>query len=154
MRRIGIIALFLIILIIYLGQACAGLETLTVPAYGQVDRTITLSKGDFVQGNITVYGGSGNDTNFYVTDVHANVLMLYNHTSKLDFSFSAQETGTYTLHFDNSFSPDEKSVTLDYTVSSVMNLYPAIIVGIVIIAIIIATAIIALMRKSTESTSK
>jgi emp24/gp25L/p24 family/GOLD len=121
--------------------ACSASETFTVPVSQETDRIINLNAGDTVQGSLEVSGGSGNDINFIVTDNHNNIILEYNHTSVLNFSFMAQKGGSYTLHFINSFSLDSaKSVTLDYNVVNMTIVYAITVTGIAIIvtAIIIA----------------
>lgn len=138
------IAITLIVLLISpLILVCAASETFTVPASQVVDRTINLNSSDSVMGTITISGGSGNDINFYVTDPNGNTILQYNHTSSLNFSFTAQAKGAYTLHFDNSFSPDSgKSVVLNYTISNLITLYILAVAG---VAVTVSTIIIAVL---------
>jgi hypothetical protein len=131
-------------------------ETFTVPSLSQITRTVNLSQGDSVSGSISVYGGSGNDINFRVTDPNGNTLVSYDRITYTSFSFSASMTGTYNMIFDNSFSLiSSKSVTLDYSVKPAVLGVPQntvlIIVAIVVILIIIVAIGVALSRRSHVS---
>ena len=130
--------IFVILLVAMTGYAKAGTETFTVPASQEVVRTVGLSAGDKVS------GGSGNDINFYVTDPDGNTILRYDRATQTSFSFTASTTGTYTLHFDNSFSWfSSKSVTLDYTITKpILGLAPELFYLLVIIVVIVIVAII------------
>jgi hypothetical protein len=131
----------------------ASAATFTVSPLQKTTTSIGLSEGDKVSGSLSVVGGSGNDVNFYVTDPNANTIIRYDGITQTSFSFSASMTGTYTMHFDNSFSLfSSKSVTLDYSVTKAIAGIPQetfflLVAIIVIVAIIIAVAIVLVRRK-------
>ena len=81
-----------------------------------------LVPGDYVSGLISVSGGSGRDVNFWVTDPSgATVYNAGRVTASTDFSFTAAQGGTYTLHLDNSFSIiTGKQVTVSYNVGTLL----------------------------------
>ncbi len=141
--RVFVPLISVILLIAMIGYAKAGTETFTVPAWQEVVRTVGLSEGNKVSGSINVTGG-GNDIDFYVTDPNGNTILRYDRATQTSFSFTATTTGTYTMHFDNSFSIfSSKSVTLDYTITKpILGLAPelfyllVIIIGVVIVAIV------------------
>lgn len=120
-------------------------ETFTVPPFQEVTRSFGLKKGDKVSGSISVVGGTGNDVDFYVTDPQENTVLSYDRVTQTSFSFTASTTGTYVLHFDNSFSwISSKSVTLDYTIrQSIFGLSPEIFFVLIIFIIVAAAALIA-----------
>jgi hypothetical protein len=131
-------------------------ETFTVPSLSQTVRTVNLSQGDSVSGSISVYGGSGNDIDFHVTDPNGNTILSYARVTDTSFSFSASITGTYKMVFDNSFSLiSSKSVTLDYSVQpSVLGipLNTLLIIAAVVVVLIIIVAIgVVLSRRSHVS---
>lgn len=134
-----------------------GTVTFTVPATQEFVSTILLDGGDKVAGSINVSGGSGNDIDFYVTDPNGNTILRYDRATQTSFSFAASITGTYTMHFDNSFSWfSSKSVTLNYSITkSILGLSPelfyflVIILAIAIVAIVVAFAL--KRRKPAES---
>ena len=123
-------------------------ETFTVPPWQEVVRTVTLKEGDTLSGRINVSGGSGNDINFYVTDPDGNTILRYDRASSTSFSFTASKTGIYTLHFDNSFSIiSSKSVTLEYSVKTLIfgipqDIFYLILSLIVIVLVILVIAVI------------
>jgi hypothetical protein len=149
-------SIFVILLIAMVSCAKAGTETFTVPAWQEVVRTAGLSEGDKVSGSITVSGGGGNDINFYVTDPNGNTILRYDRATQTSFSFTATTTGTYTMHFDNSFSIfSSKSVTLDYTVTeAILGLAPEFFYLLVIIIGVVIVAIVALALKKRKTPTK
>lgn len=86
-------------------------------------------------GSISVSGGSGNDINLYVTNPNGNTILSYDRATQTSFSFTASTTGSYTMHFDNSFSWfSSKSVTLNYTIAeAILGLAPEIFYLLIII---------------------
>ncbi|KPV64702.1 MAG: emp24/gp25L/p24 family/GOLD [Candidatus Bathyarchaeota archaeon BA2] len=88
------------------------------------------------RGSITVSGG-GNDIDFYITDPNGNTILRYDRATQTSFSFTASTTGTYTMHFDNSFSIiSSKSVTLSYSISkAIFGLAPELFYLLVIIIV-------------------
>jgi len=151
MRKNTFILIVAISLLLGLLTICLAQETFTVPASQEVDRIIALHQGDSVNGNIEVSGGTGNDINFYVTDPHNNILLQYNYTSDLNFSFVPQTTGTYILHFDNSFSNSQKSVTLSYSVFDLYFAYETAIMTVIIGIVVIVVIFLWFHQKQTKS---
>jgi len=141
--------IFVILLVAMIGCVRAGTETFTVSPLQEVVRTVGLSEGDKVSGSITVSGGTGNDINFYVTDPNGNTILRYDRASQTSFSFTASTTGTYTMHFDNTFSIfSSKSVTLDYTITkAILGLAPELFYLLVIIIVIVISAIVVFALK-------
>ncbi len=138
--------------------ACAG-ETFTVPPFQQVVRTLSLREGDNVVGSFSVSGGSGNDINFYITDPSGLTILRLDRVTYTSFSFSGGISGPYTMHFDNSFSwVSSKSVTLDYSVKTLIFGMPQdtffVLIGlIIVIAVILVVFAILRMRKANTSSS-
>ena len=98
----------------------ATVQNCDAPAGSQCTLTFNLNNGDSVSGSVSVAGGSGNDINFYITNPSG--AQIYNAgriTGGTSFSFTADSSGAYILHFDNSFSLfSDKQVTVSYDVSS------------------------------------
>ena len=157
--RVFIPLVFVIILVLMIGYAKAGTETFTAPAWQKVVRTVWLDEGDRVSGSITVSGGGGNDIDFYVTDPNGHTILRYNRATQTNFSFTASAVGTYTMHFDNSFSIlSSKSVTLNYTTTKpILGLAPELFYLLVVIVVVVIVAIIAAFalkkRKPAKSPS-
>lgn len=79
---------------------------------------IFSEKVDF-RGSFSVSGGSGNTIDFYVTDPDGNRIVNLGRVSQEEFEFTTQNSGAYTLYFDNSFSWfSSKVVTLSYDFES------------------------------------
>jgi len=138
-----------------IGCVFAETETFTVPALHEVTRNVGLTSGDKISGSIVVAGGGGNDINFYATDPDGNVIFSYDHVTQRTFSFTASKTGTYILHFDNSFSMlSSKTVTLDYSVTpSIFGLprdtFLYVIITIIFIIVIAILAFVLIKRRKT-----
>lgn len=79
-----------------------------------------LDSGQTLSGSISISGGSGNDVNFYATNPQgATILNSGRVSGGTSFSLTAESSGAYTLHFDNSFSIfSSKTVTVSYDVKS------------------------------------
>jgi hypothetical protein len=77
---------------------------------------VDLKVNDRVSGRISVIGESDNNIDFYITDPNEEVILQKERVSVKDFRFTASKEGTYTLHFDNSFSADRKTVTFNYDI--------------------------------------
>jgi hypothetical protein len=149
--------LLLVTFALLLGAVYA-VETFTVPPSQQVVRAISLKEGDIVSGTITASGGSGKDINFYVTDPHYVEVLRYDRATHASFSFVATLSGTYTMHFDNSFSwISGKSVTLDYSVKTSILGMPQdifyIILALIIIAVVVILIVVALKRHRRQRIS-
>jgi len=99
-----------------IGAADATSQTFTVPAGEEKIKIIGLNEGDVVYGRIVILGGSDNEIKFYVTDPNGNVVARFERASATDFGFTASRTGTYSLHFDNTLSDSDKTVTINYDV--------------------------------------
>ena len=97
----------------------ATVQQCNVSAGSQCTLTFNLNNGDQVSGSISVTGGSGNDINFYITNPTGG--QIYNAgrvSGGTSFSFTADSSGAYILHFDNSFSLlSSKQVTASYDVT-------------------------------------
>jgi len=111
--------LFLLFLVFFASFVHAS-QTFTVLPGNKQNVNVSLSKGDFVNGTVSVSGGSGIGVNFNVSDPSGRELLSQNYVTFTNFSFSASSSGTYTLTFDNSFCSctTGKTVTLDYDVNN------------------------------------
>ena len=98
----------------------ATVQQCSAPAGSQCTLTFNLNNGDKVSGSISITGGSSNDVNFYVTNPSgAKIYDAGRVTDGTSFTFNADTSGAYILHFDNSFSLlSGKQVTVSYDVSS------------------------------------
>ena len=125
---------------------------------------VNLNQGDFVNGTVSVSGGTGTGVDFMVSDPNGKELLSYNYTSYTSFSFSASITGTYILSFDNSFCScvGGKTVTLNYSVNDKpvqVSLkdesnggFPIVIILILVIVIVAIAAVVILMRRPRTNT--
>jgi len=99
-----------------IGLVEAASQTFTVSSGEEVIKTIGLNEGDVVSGRVNVVGGATSVIKFYVTDPNGNVIVRFDRASATDFGFTASGTGTFSLHFDNTLSDSDKTVTINYDV--------------------------------------
>ena len=111
---LAVLCFFLVLCALPTGVVDAAAQTFTVSAGKEVIKTIGLNEGDVVSGRVNVVGGSSNVIKFYVTDPNGNVVVRFDKASATDFGFTASKTGTYSLHFDNTSSDSDKTVTINY----------------------------------------
>lgn len=151
----SITLLSLLLLGSFLAFACAT-QTFTVPNLTMQTVSLNLNQGDKVTGSITVSGGSGNDVTFTIQDPNGNTVKSYSHTTSNSFEFTASESGTYKLVFDNTFSLlSSKSVTLDYSVQSAIvgsGILIAVVAAIVIVIVVAAVLVVKKRSKSGKNT--
>jgi len=80
--------------------------------------TLNLKETDSVSGSFSVVSDDESGVNFYVTDPAGNTILRHDNVGQRSFSFTAQATGDFKLHFDNSVSSVySKKVVLDYNIT-------------------------------------
>ncbi len=141
-KVITAIVLLLSITILYV--SASETEVLTVGPYTERILIINLDENCQFVGSLSISGGD-DDINFWVTNPTGDTIVNLSRVSQeATFEFTAQQTGDYTLHFDNSFSfQSSKTVTLSYdaTKPSLFN-NPIFILLIAIIAIIVIVVVL------------
>jgi emp24/gp25L/p24 family/GOLD len=114
------LALFVLSVALSAPVNAATVQNCNASASGQCTLTFNLNNGDKVSGSVSITGGSANDVNFYITNPSG--AQIYNAgriNGGTSFSFTADASGAYILHFDNSFSLfASKQVTVSYDVTS------------------------------------
>ncbi len=157
-----------VIILVLVGSSLTALveaqQKFTVPPESGKTVTITLNRGEYVNGSFSVTGGTGTGVDFCVSDPNGKELISCNFTSTKIFSFSAPTTGTYTLSFDNSFCScvGGKNVTLDYAVSqpaktsieAKTNEGLPNVTELVLVAAIIAVAAVSILMKHARKQSQ
>ncbi len=88
-----------------------------VAPLSSTNTTITMSKGDILEGYLTVRSGN-DDIRFYIEDSYGNKVLDINRVrDRYDFSYKATSEGFHTIYFDNSFSViTSKQVYIHYRV--------------------------------------
>jgi len=155
-KKAAIVVLVILFLCVTVNIVQAKPEVFTVPPGEEIKRWVWLKEEDELSGKITVLGGSGNDVNFYITDPNGNTILRKDRATRTSFSFKAKITGSYILHFDNTFSWfSSKTVTLEHTISRPSRLSPEVfcIIG-VIIGIVIGGAIVAIICTQKRKSEK
>lgn len=123
--------------------------------------TYNLDSGQTFSGSISISGGSGNDVNFWVTNPQGATLVNSGKVSGgTSFEFTAESSGAYTLHFDNSFSLlSSKTVQLTYDINTPIlggisgggSGILLIIIGVIILIAVIVVLAVGLSRRNKPS---
>ena len=149
----GALPLILFLLIVSLAtcNANATTENFTVAPESEVTKSLNLQKDDRVAIGFTVVGQTINALNFSVTDPNGDTIIQYDTVGQKSFSLHATTPGVYILHFDNSDSPKEKMVTLNYDVQHYILGIPQTLFYVLVIAVIsvIGIAFFVLLGKTT-----
>jgi hypothetical protein len=133
----------LIALVLLAGIVSAYSSTFELLARDSVTREVNLNAEDVVSGRVAIVGMP---INFSVLDPDDVVISNYTVDGSLDFNFSAAKAGKYQLRFENWFSDEVKSVTLNYNVQHYIFGFPQefallfIIVGVALVAVVIFVA--------------
>jgi hypothetical protein len=146
--RVSTLLLALLLLAFALAPSAfaSSVQQCSVPAGSQCTLTFNLNNGDSVSGSISVTGGTGNDVNFYITNpTGAQIYSAGRVSGGTSFSFTADSSGAYILHFDNSFSLiSSKQVTVSYNVTPAggggIPEFPAQLLLVTIITLFIVTS--------------
>lgn len=97
----------------------AEVANFTVQPQNEHAITLTLRETDSVSGSFVVESEDETGINFFISDQQGKTILVHNNVHKKSFSFIAQATGDYQLHFDNSVSSvSTKTVVLNYKITS------------------------------------
>jgi len=112
-------ALIIIVsLFIFIGISVAENASFTVQPQKEHVITLSLHETDSVSGSFSVVSDDETGINFYVNDPENKTVLRYDNVSQKSFTFTAQLTGDYQLHFDNSVSSVySKNVVLNYNIT-------------------------------------
>jgi hypothetical protein len=137
------------IVLLLVPAAGATAQSFTVRAGQEQTKTIDLVIDDHVQIRFTVIGQSASTIDFHITDPHGNVMETFGATGNVNFAFVCSLEGTYTLHFSNVASAENKLVSLDYEVTPYIYGMPQMLFLVLIVAgiLIAAVAVFILMSK-------
>jgi len=79
--------------------------------------TLSLKETDSVSGSFSVVSDDDTGINFCIIDPQNTTILRHTDVKHKSFSFIAEATGNYQLHFDNSVSSNyEKTVALNYNI--------------------------------------
>lgn len=80
--------------------------------------TLALKETDGVSGSFSVVSDDETGINFFILSPLNQTILRYSNVGPKSFSFTAEATGDYELHFDNSVSSSSaKTVALNYNVT-------------------------------------
>lgn len=150
-NRLHALLFFVFILSLVIISVNAETKGFKVPPQTEVTQSLDLKEDDRVSLGFSVIGESTDELDFRVTNPDGNTIMQYKKVGQISSSFSATRTGAFLLHFDNSFSSETKTVTLNYSVQHYIMGIPQTLFLVLAIAIIlvIAIAIFGFMGKTT-----
>lgn len=140
----------------------SNVETVQVSPLSEQMLTFNLETGQKFTGSLAISGG-GEDITFRVVDpLGATIVNLGRVSHGAAFEFTAQESGAYILHFDNSFSLlTSKTVDLTYDIGlpSIAGIdfgqfLIIIIVVVILLLVIVALAVALNRRKRTSKTNQ
>jgi len=77
--------------------------------------TLSLQETDSASGSFSVISDDDTGINFYIIDSQNKTILRFDNVKQKSFSFTAEATGIYQLHFDNSVSSSySKTIALNY----------------------------------------
>jgi len=102
----------------FMGIVIADNANFTVQPQNEHAVTLSLHETDRVSGSFSVVSDDESGINFYVSDPQNKTILRHNNIKQKSFSFTAEATGDYQLHFDNSVSSVySKTVALNYNIT-------------------------------------
>lgn len=102
----------------FVAVATADNASFTVQPQKEHVITLSLHGTDSVSGSFSVASNNETGINFYISDPQGKTILTYNNVLQRSFTFTAESTGNYQLHFDNSLSSAySKTVALNYNIT-------------------------------------
>jgi hypothetical protein len=113
---------FLILLVanIFVGTINARDGVFVIEPTKEVIENVELKIPDEVVGNVSISNGL---IDFYVTNPSGIPIFCYNKTAFETFKFTAEQNGTYIMHFVNVENIENVTVTLSYSIHVILVLY-------------------------------
>ncbi len=153
--------LFFVVLLLF-GAIAAGpvvfatnIESVNIPPSSEKLLTVNLTQGDNFRGSISVSGGCSSAVNFWVTNPEGSTILNMGQIKQgTTFEFTAQDSGAYIMHFDNSFSLfSTKAATLSYDIShAIFDIgVISILVTLIIVVVIVALVVVLLRRQNKQA---
>lgn len=113
-------AALILVLSMFMFFSMAAADNASFVVQPQKEHVITLSlhATDSVSGSFSVTSNDEIGIDFYIIDPQGKVILTYNNVFQRSFTFIAESTGDYLLHFDNSLSSAySKMVALNYNIT-------------------------------------
>lgn len=105
-------------MLLSIGSAASVNASFTVQPQKDHVINLDLRETDSVSGSFSAVSDDESGITFYVIDPNGNAVIRYENISQKSFSFTAQATGSYQLHFDNSYATVySKTVALNYSIT-------------------------------------
>lgn len=114
-RKTILLLAFLISIFLTIGSVRATFYEFNIQPKQEITvNTQSLSPPGNITGNVTVKNGL---VDFYVSYPSGKTMFCHNQTKDCTFDLTISETGNYTFHFVNSFSAENVTVVLNYTIN-------------------------------------
>jgi hypothetical protein len=113
-------AALILVLSMFMFVAIVAADNASFIVQPQQEHVITLSlhETDSVSGSFSVASNDETGINFFISDLQGKTILTYNNVLQKSFTFIAESTGNYLLHFDNSLSSSySKTVALNYNIT-------------------------------------
>jgi hypothetical protein len=91
-------------------------RTIRIEAGEKKTESVYLNVNSVISGKLNAIGDSNSEIDFYITGPDGKTVLSKERITVKNFRLTAAKEGTYTLHFDNSFSTERKTVTYNYDV--------------------------------------
>jgi len=161
-QKVTIATIAFLIVFLSMLVSVPAIETIELSGGRQTTRTMNLVVGDSVVITLTCIKNEVNYTNpvdFWILDLDDNTIASYGGTLGTSFSFVAEKTGTYTMHFRNNanaYSYTVARLTIDYSInkpegSIFSGNTPYIIVTVIAVSLAVIFAFVAFRRRQQSS---
>lgn len=154
MSKIGYVLFAIVLfasLFVLVGTVASENANFVVQPHEERVITIKLQETDSFSGSFSVVSNDDFGVDFSISDPGNQTTLIYSNTKQKSFSFTAEMTGNYQLHFDNPESSElVKTVALNYNVTHYIMGLPQeqfFLVVIAIVALIGVVVYVALMPK-------
>ncbi len=131
------VLVLIVSLSIFMGMVIADNANFVIQPQKEHVATLSLQETDSVSGSFSVVSDDETGINFYVNDPQNKTILRFDSVKQKSFSFVADSTGNYQLHFDNSISSSySKTVALNYnTIHYIMGMPQEQFLFLVVVAV-------------------
>ena len=140
-KKILATILVAIVLVILVECASATVLQFTLPAGEATTRSLKLAVEDRVMIKFSVLGQAEDTIDFHITAPNRTVVATYSKQGNVRHSFICEEAGEYVLTFSNTYSSEDKFITLDYEIQHYIFGIPQMLFMTMIIVMICVAAV-------------
>ncbi len=140
-KKILAATLVVIVLAIFVECALATVLQFTLPAGEATTKTLNLVVEDHVMIKFSVLGETEDTIDFHITAPNGTIVATFNKQGHVRHSFICEEAGEYILTFSNTYSSEDKFVTLDFEIQHYIFGIPQMLFMTMIIVMICVAAV-------------